>query len=88
MTKIYIIILINLLLITCQFGLTSRYSTTGAQITKLYNQLYELKNTNSRLSKQVYELSSLTHIQSEAITTILTPLRVDFLAPPEVASKR
>ena len=88
MTKIYLIIAINIALVAIQFALTSRYSTDGHVLAKLNAQTRTILSENLKLSQSLYELTSLSHINSQAALAAFTPIQVDFSSPPQVASKR
>lgn len=86
MTKIHIIIAINILLVVLQFLLATRFSTDGQILSQLSSQTRQVLSANLDLEKSIYSFSALPQVYSKTAST-LHPIKVDFVSPVHVASK-
>lgn len=87
MKKIYFIIFINLTCLALQYGLTNHFSTQGLAVAHMESQIDDLAKQNATLTNQISGLASLTTIAQSAQALQLTPLKIDFVTSPGLASR-
>lgn len=83
---IFFVIIINLLLLGCQYIFTSLRATDGQILSNLDRQLQEYSSQNTQMRSSIYSSLALEHIQHSASQQELSPIQTNFLAPNPVAA--
>lgn len=82
---IFLIVSVNLVLVTGQLVLANLRAGDGDKLAKVQVQIDSLTSQNNQFESQIFAASSLSHIQSQAQSQNFKSITVVHLSPADLA---